>query len=63
MKIKPELAQKLEAAKTVEEKVEVFSDVGIELTEEEVKKIAGGIVVKDWENPVIIPVMNPVDPL
>ena len=52
MKIKPELAKKLEAAKTVEEKVEVFSDVGIELTEEEVKKIAGGIVVEDWENPV-----------
>ena len=55
MKIKPELAKKLEAAKTVEEKVEVFSDVGIELTEEEVKKIAGGIVVEDW--------IDPLDPL
>lgn len=55
MKIKPELAQKLEAAKTVEEKVEVFSDVGIELTEEEVQKIAGGIVVEDWDSDVDVP--------
>lgn len=49
MKMKPELAEKLKAAKTVEEKVKICSDAGIELTEKEIEKVAGGgITVEDW---------------
>ena len=50
MKITPELKEKLEAAKTAEEKKKLVAEAGIELTDEELEKIAGGIVVKDWEN-------------
>ena len=50
MKITPELKEKLEAAKTAEEKKKLVAEAGIELTDEELEKIAGGIVVEDWEN-------------
>lgn len=48
MKITPELKAKLEAAKTMEEKINVFSEAGMELTDDEIEQIAGGIVVDDW---------------
>ena len=50
MKITPELKEKLEAAKTAEEKKKLLAESGMELTDEEIEKAAGGIVVEDWEN-------------
>ena len=50
MKITPELKEKLEAAKTAEEKKKLLTETGVELTDEEIEKVAGGIVVEDWEN-------------
>ena len=54
MKITPELKEKLEAAKTAEEKKKLLTETGVELTDEEIEKIAGGIVVEDLENGGII---------
>ena len=50
MKITPELKEKLTAAKTAEEKKELIAEAGMELTDEEIEKIAGGIVVGDWQD-------------
>lgn len=50
MKISLELKEKLEAAKTAEEKKMLLAEAGVELTDEEIEKVAGGIVVVDWEN-------------
>ena len=50
MKITPELKEKFTAAKTAEEKKKLIAEAGMELTDEEIEKIAGGIVVEDWEN-------------
>ena len=50
MKITPELKEKLTAAKTAEEKKEHIAEAGMELTDEEIEKIAGGIVVEDWQD-------------
>lgn len=50
MKITPELKEKLEAAKTAEEKKKLLTEAGVKLTDEEIEKVAGGIVVEDWEN-------------
>ena len=50
MKITPELKEKLEAAKTAEEKKKLLAEASVELTDEEIEKVAGGIVVQDWEN-------------
>ena len=50
MKITPELKEKLTAAKTAEEKKELIAEAGMELTDEEIEKIAGGIVVVDWQD-------------
>ena len=52
MKITPELKEKLEAAKTAEEKKKLLAEASVELTDEEIEKVtgAGGIVVADWEN-------------
>ena len=52
MKITPELKEKLEAAKTAEEKKKLLAEAGIELTDEEIEKVtgAGGIVVGDWQD-------------
>ncbi len=50
MKITPELKEKLTAAKTAEEKKELIAEAGMELTDEEIEKIAGGIVVEDWQD-------------
>ena len=50
MKITPELKEMLTAAKTAEEKKKLIAEAGMELTDEEIEKIAGGIVVEDWEN-------------
>ena len=50
MKITPELKEKLEAAKTAEEKKKLLTEAGVELTDEEIEKVAGGIVVEDWQD-------------
>ena len=50
MKISLELKEKLEAAKTAEEKKMLLAEAGVDLTDEEIEKVAGGIVVEDWEN-------------
>ena len=50
MKISLELKEKLEAAKTAEEKKMLLAEAGVELIDEEIEKVAGGIVVEDWEN-------------
>ena len=51
MKITPELKEKLEAAKTAEEKKKLIAEAGVELTDEEIEKVAGGgIVVEDWQD-------------
>ena len=50
MKITPELKEKLEAAKTAEEKKKLLAEAGVELTDEEIEKVAGGIVVEDWQD-------------
>ena len=50
MKITSELKEKLKAAKTAEEKKKLLAESGMELTDEEIEKVAGGIVVEDWEN-------------
>ena len=50
MKITPELKEKLETAKTAEEKKKLIAEAGMELTDEEIEKIAGGIVVADWQD-------------
>ena len=50
MKITPELKEKLTAAKTAEEKKKLIAETGMELTDEEIEKIAGGIVVGDWQD-------------
>ena len=50
MKITPELKEKLKTAKTAEEKKELIAEAGMELTDEEIEKIAGGIVVEDWQD-------------
>lgn len=50
MKITPELKEKLETAKTAEEKKKLIAETGMELTDEEIEKIAGGIVVEDWQD-------------
>lgn len=50
MKITPELKEKLTAAKTAEEKKKLIAETGMELTDEEIEKIAGGIVVEDWQD-------------
>ena len=50
MKITPELKEKLTAAKTAEEKKELIAEAGMELTDEEIEKIAGGIAVEDWQD-------------
>ena len=50
MKMTSELKEKLKAAKTAEEKKKLLAEAGMELTDEEIEKVAGGIVVRDWEN-------------
>ena len=55
------MAEKLEAAKTVEEKAKILSDAGFELSEEEIEKVAGGIVVNDWHNDTDVGTWNYVD--
>ena len=50
MKMTSELKEKLKAAKTAEEKKKLLAEAGMELTDEEIEKVAGGIVVEDWEN-------------
>ena len=50
MKITLELKEKLEAAKTAEEKKKLLTEAGVELTDEEIEKVAGGIVVEDWQD-------------
>ena len=50
MKITSELKEKLEAAKTAEEKKKLLAEAGMELTDEEIEKVTGGIVVEDWQD-------------
>ena len=50
MKITPELKEKLEAAKTAEEKKKLLAEASVELTDEEIENVAGGIVVEDWQD-------------
>ena len=50
MKISLELKEKLEAAQTAEEKKMLLAEAGVELTDEEIEKVAGGIAVGDWHD-------------
>ena len=50
MKNTPELKEKLESAKTAEEKKTIPAGTGLELTDEEIGKVAGGgIVMENWQ--------------
>ena len=46
MKITAELKEKLDAAKTAEEK-KLIAEAGVELTDEKIEKVAGG---EDWQD-------------
>ena len=50
MKITAELQEKLDAAKTAEEKKILLAEAGMELSDEDIEKVSGGsgITVQDW---------------
>lgn len=54
VKVIGELKEKLMKADTIEEKIKILSSVGIELTEEELDLISGGV----YDNPDGVPVNN-----
>jgi len=50
MKFTDELQKKVDAAETLEEKKTVLTEAGIELTDEELDNISGGVAIFKTEN-------------